>query len=203
MTPYTTPTITDKDAEATTIAIRDKVLADRVLHDKAQRAFVSTVKAYSKHQASSIFRVNDLDWEDLGKAWGLLKLPKMPELKGWGGDKSLGVPIDWDAYAYKDKEREKTRKQALIDRQNAPSSIDRAVQPDKKQTKRAWSNKLDQRQEREVRREKKRAKRDHEKWERMTPSEREKQKELESLIEQVKARKLEEDRFGEFEGFDD
>ena len=79
----TTPAIevSAEEADAATKTMRETVLADRAIHDKAQRAFPSWVKAYSKHQASHIFRINDLDWEDLGKAWALLKLPKMPELK--------------------------------------------------------------------------------------------------------------------------
>ncbi|KAI4169821.1 MAG: hypothetical protein LQ346_008928, partial [Caloplaca aetnensis] len=92
ITPLTTPAIesTDRDASAAAEAIRHVVLADRALHDKAQRGFVSWVRAYSKHQASSIFRVADLDWADLGRAWGLLKLPRMPELRNLDVDRSLG-----------------------------------------------------------------------------------------------------------------
>ena len=52
------------------------------------KAFVSFVRAYSKHEASYIFRVKDLDLIGIAKSFGLLRLPKMPELKdrdtsGW------------------------------------------------------------------------------------------------------------------------
>ena len=52
------------------------------------KAFVSFVQAYSKHEASYIFRVKDLDLVGVAKSFGLLRLPKMPELKlidreGW------------------------------------------------------------------------------------------------------------------------
>ena len=187
-------------------AIRQTVLSDRAFNDKAQRGFVSWVRSYSKHQASSIFRVDDLDWQDLGNAWGLLKLPKMPELKNWEGDRSLGVVVDWDGYAYKDKKREEVRRRALAERkvESSTTTTDRvpALRPDKQQLKRAWSNKLDARDERELRRNKKRTKRDWEKWEKMTPVEREKHRELERMIDEVKARNAEEDEFGTFEGFD-
>ena len=192
--------VTDEDARAATQAIRKTVLSDRAFNDKAQRGFVSWVRSYSKHQASSIFRIGDLDWEDLGNAWGLLKLPKMPELKNWEGDKSLGLDIDWDAYAYKDKKREDMRKRALAERKEVPIAADVR---EKKQLKRAWSNKLDARDEREVRRNKKRTRREREKWEKMTPAEREEQRELERLIDEVKAKKTVDDKFGTFEGFDD
>jgi ATP-dependent RNA helicase DDX55/SPB4 len=55
---------------------------------QAAKAFVSFVRAYSKHEASYIFRIKDLDLIGIGKSFGLLRLPKMPELKakikdGW------------------------------------------------------------------------------------------------------------------------
>ena len=206
ITPLTTPNVkvTNEDARAVTNAIRQTVLSDRAFNDKAKRGFVSWVRSYSKHQASSIFRVGDLDWQDLGNAWGLLRLPKMPELKMWEGDKSLGVVVDWDAYAYRDKKREGVRRLALAEK-NEPSARKDTVplRPERKQLKRAWSNKLDARDEREMRRNKKRTKRDWDKWEKMTPAEREKHQELQRMIDEVKARKAEEDRFGTFEGFDD
>ena len=209
ITPLTTPNldVTDQDARAATKAIRQTVLSDRALNDKAKRGFVSWVRSYSKHQASSIFRIADLDWEDLGNAWGLLKLPKMPELKKWEGDKSLGMDMDWNAYAYKDKKREDARKQALVEKDEVSLTSETAPPPppprEKKQVKRAWSDKLDARDEREMRRGKKRTKRDWEKWEKMTPAEREQKRELERMIDEVKARKAEEDKLGTFEGFDD
>ena len=105
VTPLLSPSIavTDEDANQISLQMRKQVLLDRAIHDKAQRAFPSWVKSYSKHQASHIFRINELDWQDLGNAWGLLKLPKMPELKSWEGDKSLGFVVDFQDYAYKDK----------------------------------------------------------------------------------------------------
>ncbi|KAK4695742.1 ATP-dependent RNA helicase DDX55/SPB4, partial [Lecanoromycetidae sp. Uapishka_2] len=205
VTPLATPhvDITCEDAQEVTETLRRTVKKDRAYHDKAQRGFVSSIQAYSKHQASSIFRVADVDWEDVGMAWGLLKLPKMPELRKWEGDKSLGVKIDWNSYEYKDKKREEQRKKAAADRQEIPKMGGVMPQVEKKQPKRAWSDKLDARDERELRRNKKHKKRAHEKWEKMTPSEREKQLELERMIEQVKAKKIDEDTYEDFEGFGD
>lgn len=195
--------VSDETATRATAAMRRVVLADRALHDKGQRAFVSWVKSYSKHHASSIFRVADLSWADLGNAWSLLRLPKMPELKRWEGDRSLGLHVDFDAYAYKDKQREKLRKEALEAQksENADAMPEQASR--KKAASRAWSQKLDQRDEREKRRDKKRTRREREKWEKMTPEEQGKQQELERMIEDVKRRKLEQDVNEVFEGFDD
>jgi len=51
-------------------------------------AFVSFVKAYSKHEAAYIFRIKKLDFIGVAQSFGLLRLPRMPELKdiprdGW------------------------------------------------------------------------------------------------------------------------
>ncbi|MCJ1414397.1 ATP-dependent rRNA helicase spb4 [Xylographa parallela] len=195
--------VSSTEVEAITGKLRISVLTDRAFHDKAQRGFVSWVKSYSKHQASSIFRVADLDWEDSGKAWGLLKLPKMPELKRWEGDKSLGVKVDFSNYAYKDKQREQVRRHEQKEREEVallPKTTESLSAP--RPLKRAWSQKLDQRDERELRRTKKQTRREKERWEQMTPAEREKHAELQRLIEDVKRKKAEEDQYEEFAGFD-
>ena len=62
---------------------------------QATKGFVSFVRAYSKHEASYIFRLKDLDLVGVAKSYGLLRLPRMPELKdtdktGWE-DESLDV----------------------------------------------------------------------------------------------------------------
>lgn len=205
VTVLTHPQISLSEDDATTAigAMRKVVLADRALHDKGQRAFVSWVKAYSKHHASSIFRVGDLSWAELGNAWSLLRLPRMPELKRWEGDRNLGLHVNFDAYTYKDKQREKLRKQALEARESGIPDAMHEPASRKKAVSRAWSQKLDQRDEKERRRDKKRTRREREQWEKMTPEEQAKQRELERMIEDVKRRKLEEDVNEAFEGFDD
>lgn len=192
-----------EEAQAATETMRRVVLSDRALHDKAQRAFVSWVKSYSKHQAMSIFRIDDLDWADLGKGWALIKLPKMPELKRWEGDKTLGLEVDFESYAYKEKQRELLRRQAM--QEQAKVGVKNAGDKPhvKKEMKRAWSQQHDQHDEREKRREKKLLKRERQRWERMSPAERKKQQELENMIEQVKRKRREETSHEEFEGFDD
>ena len=195
--------ISPEEAQAAARTMRDAVMADRAIHDKAQRAFPSWVKSYSKHQASHIFRINELDWEDLGLAWALLKLPKMPELKNWTGDRSLGLEIDFAAYRYKDKQREMLRQQAMREREVDDTAVPKDGAMARKVQKRAWSDKKEQQEEREKRREKKRIKRERTQWEQMTPSEREERRKLEDMIEQVKRKRLEEDQLEEFAGFDD
>jgi ATP-dependent RNA helicase DDX55/SPB4 len=195
--------ITHEEAKLVISKMRKEVLADRALYDKGQRAFVSWVKAYSKHQASSIFRVADLDWTELGNAWGLVRLPKMPELKKWQGDKTLGVKIDMAEYAYKDKAREKARRVAMEEEKNKAPYVPSEEALRKRKEREAWSHKHEQQDVKEARREKKRRKREAERLEKMTEEEMAKEKEVQELVEQVRKKRLEEENDEEFRGFDD
>jgi ATP-dependent RNA helicase DDX55/SPB4 len=84
-----------EEVRQTVDRMRAIVLKDRALHEKGMKAFVSHVRAHSKHQTASIFRVVDLDWRDLAESFALLKMPKMPELKKLRtGPIDLGVDFD-------------------------------------------------------------------------------------------------------------
>lgn len=194
--------ITEDAAKEVVSRMRKAVLADRALYDKGQRGFVSWVQAYSKHQASSIFKVSELDWTELGHAWGLVRLPKMPELKKWEGDRTLGVKLDMSEFEYKDKTREKARRVAMEEAKNAAPYVPNEEQIRKRKERESWSQKHEQQDVKEQRREKKRKKREAERLQNLTPEEMEKEKELQALIEQVKRKNLE-DEEPEFEGFDD
>ena len=193
--------VTAVHAADATARIRDAVRRDRALHDAAQRGFVSWVRAYSKHQASSIFRVKDLPWEDLGRAWGLLKMPVMPELKKWDGDRSLGVEVDWETYAYKDKQREKHRKEEMEKRKEGGPHMELNGKGLKKEGSEAWSQNKEIKATREHRREKRKAKRELEREAKMTPKEINEKMKLHKMIEEVRRQTAAQD--DTFEGFDD
>ena len=193
--------VADQDAQLVTSRMRDQVLKDRALYDKGQRGFVSWCKSYSKHQASSIFRVDDLDWTDLGNAWGLIRLPKMPELKKWEGDKTLGVKLNMSEYEYKDKIREKARRVAMEEAKNAGPYVPSEEALKKRKDREAWSQKNELHDVKEAKRERKRRKWEAERLGNMTEEERAKEVELQKLIEQVKKKNLEDEE--EFKGFDD
>lgn len=192
--------ITDEDAYETSKKLQQIVLDDRGLYEKAQKAFVSWLRSYSKHQASSIFRVADLDWADLAKGWGLLKLPKMPELKGWDKSQFVGPEVDWDKYAYKDKQREKQRKQDLA----APViQKEPKMEGKKRDVSHAWSDKVEHKANKAVKRSKKEAKREFERREKMTDAEREVEDETQRMVEKVRKQQLEAKSENDtFEGFD-
>ncbi|OTB04906.1 hypothetical protein M426DRAFT_57981 [Hypoxylon sp. CI-4A] len=198
ITPLTYPEIAVDDAAArdTTKKIRDTVRQDRTLHDKAQKAFVSWVRSYSKHTASSIFRVSDLDWTDLGHAWGLLRLPKMPELKKFTGDKFLGVQIDWDAYAYAKKDREKLRLDALQKYREGQDgegkkNDEEAQKAKRKRNAEAWSEKHEKEDVRVLRRDKKKRKREAERKQGLSEQEMAKEMDLDRLLEEVRRKNKE------------
>ncbi|CAM1509078.1 Fc.00g028170.m01.CDS01 [Cosmosporella sp. VM-42] len=203
--------VTEADASAATQKIRDLVKHDRALYDKAAKAFVSWARSYNAHQATSIFRVADLDWEDLGNAWGLLRLPRMPELKNWKGDKLLGQDIDWDTYGYQDKTREKARKEAL-EAIKSGEAAGKKVDPKRKRNNEAWSAKHEKEDERVERREKRRKKREAEKMSTMTEEEKVEQMKLEEMIQEIRRQNLTKAKAAaaaakkdddEFQGFDD
>lgn len=192
--------------------MRQIVRQDRAIHDKAQKAFVSWVRSYSKHQASSIFRVAKLDWHDLVLGWALLRLPKMPELKQFDR-KTLDLPmVDWDTYAYKDKLREEKRQRESFDvhaggvesEPQAKSGKDSVQQEEavrKRNQNSAWSEKVERKSTREVKRQKRGAKREHERNSKMTEGEKDRQAETQRMIEEVK-RQTKADKENSFEGFD-
>ncbi|RYP80669.1 hypothetical protein DL769_002351 [Monosporascus sp. CRB-8-3] len=210
--------VSDSEAEGTTHKIREIVKKDRALHDRAQKAFVSWVRSYSKHVASSIFSVKNLDWVDLGHAWGLLRLPKMPETKSLNLDRSLGVQMDWDAYAYAQKDREKQRLAALQSNDTEKGAPETAEEQraKRKRNAEAWSGKHEQEETRAARREKRRKKREAERSGKMTDEERAREAELQRMLEEIRRKNREkyakeqqlegESKSGggddEFEGFD-
>ncbi|KAI1632275.1 DEAD/DEAH box helicase [Biscogniauxia mediterranea] len=215
ITPLLRPKVVvdDAAADAATQRIREVVRQDRALHDKAQRAFPSWVRSYSKHTASSIFRVADLDWASLGRAWGLLRLPRMPEARAFQGDRSLGAgDIDWDAFAYKNKAREKQRQATLTtpgpaDKEKARTKEEEieAHKAKRKRNAEAWSDKHDREDLRAARRDKKKRRREAERKAHLTEEERLKEMDLQRLLEEVRRKNQKSGGEGgddEFEGFD-
>ncbi|KAI0438417.1 ATP-dependent rRNA helicase SPB4 [Xylaria telfairii] len=197
--------ISDLEADQTTTRIRDIVKKDRALYDKAQKAFVSWVRSYSKHTTSSIFRTKDLDWALLGNGWGLLRLPKMPEARHFEGDRSLGCDIDWDKYAYQNKTREAQRLEALNAAPPDPAEAD-AHRAKRKRNAEAWSGNREQQETRVARRDKKQRKREAERREKMTGEEKARDMDLAQLLAAIRKENQKKYANGgnddEFEGFD-
>ncbi|KAF1813587.1 DEAD-domain-containing protein [Eremomyces bilateralis CBS 781.70] len=178
-------------------AVRDQAYQDRAVYEKAQKAFVSWVRAYAEHDAKSIFRIKDVDWKELAEGWALLRLPRMPEAKAWEGDKNLGLTIDWKEYAFQDKVREKRRREEMELGVEKPNPKAKKFRDSKKEPN-SWSKEKEKKQVKEERREKKQDKREKERIANMTEDERRKQTELEGMIKKIRTQPDEET----WEGFD-
>ncbi|XP_024051895.1 ATP-dependent RNA helicase DDX55 [Terrapene carolina triunguis] len=93
--------------------LKTLALADRAMFEKGMKAFVSCVQAYAKHECNLIFRIKDLDFASFARGFALLRMPKMPELKGKCFSDFVPVSIDTDSIPFKDKNREKQRQKLL------------------------------------------------------------------------------------------
>ena len=86
------------------------IFADRDLLEKGTRAFVASVRAYKEHRCEYVFQYASLDLSEYAKAFNLLRVPKMKELRegkipGFVEEKQHIV----EAIPFKDKAREKQR----------------------------------------------------------------------------------------------
>ncbi|KAK2071032.1 hypothetical protein P8C59_005489 [Phyllachora maydis] len=202
--------VSDEEAEEASAKLRAQAQADRSVYELGKTAFVSWVRSYSKNTAGSIFRVSDLDWRDLAQGWGLLELPKMPELRKLDVDRSLGLGIDTESIAFLDKKREKKRQIELAEWKEAKThraESEPQVRSGRKKNE-AWSAKHDREEVKAARREKKRRKREAEKTSRMSEAERQEHQKLEQLVDQVRRRNEAAARAStlgdaDFEGFSD
>ena len=93
--------------------MRDLQKQDRLVFDKANRAFVSYVQAYNKHECNLILRLKDIDLGSLALGFGLLRMPRMPELKGRDTSSFKQQDIDINSIGYSNKQREKNRLEKL------------------------------------------------------------------------------------------
>ncbi|KAI8983491.1 P-loop containing nucleoside triphosphate hydrolase protein [Pilobolus umbonatus] len=142
--------------------IRTIVKKDRAMSDLATMAFVTWARSYSKHEANYIFRIKNIDLCQLATGYGLLKLPKMPEIKAQlkqkdAVDSFVPEQLDWDTFKYTDKKKEAKRLRELKEYQdkmksNKPNQI--------RKVKTAWSEKIDARERKQVRKEKKQKKKE-------------------------------------------
>lgn len=156
--------IDQKDHDLFQKKLREYMLEDRARHELGVKSYVGFIRYYSKHIASSIFRMASLDYLAVAKMYGLLRLPKMPETRyinkdampenGW-----LGDVIDMDKYSYADKQQEKSRLDNL--EQDKLKKIEDAKRRKELKVKNdAWSSKLETKENKQERREKMKRKRE-------------------------------------------
>lgn len=133
--------------------IKKWILKDRLRHDRGVRAYVSFVRYYSKHTASSIFRLQNLDYLGVAKMYGLLRLPKMPELTNYLKDNFptdgyLDTEVIFNDYKYLDPVKEEKRIEEEKIREKREQKIEKK-QKVKENT--PWSQKVQKKAERNER----------------------------------------------------
>ncbi|XP_032597516.1 probable ATP-dependent RNA helicase DDX55 homolog [Drosophila grimshawi] len=144
-------------------------LADRGIYDKGMRAFVSHVRAYTKHECSAILRLKDLDLGKMATAYGLLQLPRMPELKNYTGAGFIAPKCELNLakLSYKNAQKEQLRQQKQLILEQTGSWPGKQ-KPHMKRTE-SWDHtkraKLDAKSKKELRKAKKERKRKREKEE--------------------------------------
>lgn len=147
-------------AADTLSCVRSLQLQDRAVMDKAQRAFVSYIQAYAKHECNVILSLKDLNFGRLATGFGLLKLPKMPELKGKNISDFEELEIDFNSIPYIDCQREQVRQERLkIYKETGvwPKSQQTNKRPAQKQTE-PWSRSKQHKMERKNKRDRRKLK---------------------------------------------
>lgn len=141
------------------------MLEDRARHEAAVKSYVGFVRYYQKHLASSIFRMQTLDYLGIARMYALLRLPKMPETRyisnelmpenGWLTSEIL----DMDKYAYADPAKE-TARLASMEEEKQKKINDAKTRKLLKKKNESWSTKTDTKETKAVRREKNQRKRE-------------------------------------------
>lgn len=115
---------TNADVHALAQEYRDRIhskqIGNRSIFDKANRAFVSHIQAYSKHECNFLLRVSDLNLAKIASCYGLLKMPLMPELKQKNANCAQSddfiapkMAFDINEIRYKNKQQEEARQRKL------------------------------------------------------------------------------------------
>ncbi|TID13588.1 hypothetical protein CANINC_004850 [Pichia inconspicua] len=153
-----TPTLSEESSKWFDDYYTKWLLIDRIRYDHAVRCYVAYAKYYSKHVASSIFRMAEIDYKKLAKLHGLRRYPKMPEnkyIKDFPEDGWFDNSINFDTYAYKDPVKEQERLTELKSEQRKKERKEKALMKKHLADKNsAWSKKIDGKETKQERREK-------------------------------------------------
>ncbi|OLY82161.1 ATP-dependent rRNA helicase SPB4 [Smittium mucronatum] len=166
LTPFTekNKNYPDQDIENDDLleSIRKSICSDRETYEKGLLAFVSFVRSYQKHDAHYIFSLKSIDLALVAKGFALLHLPRMPELQNINSENFKKFDFDYEKIPYSDKIREKQRlaKIAQHKSENSAEGDSNKERKNKKRKPESWSNKIDSKEKKQIRLEKKIKKRD-------------------------------------------
>uniref|UniRef100_A0A1A9UNF7 ATP-dependent RNA helicase n=1 Tax=Glossina austeni TaxID=7395 RepID=A0A1A9UNF7_GLOAU len=88
---------------------------DKSIFDRGVRAFVSHIRAYTKHECNAILRLKDMDLGKAATGYGLLQMPRMPELKTLKADNFIGPDfnVDIQKLSYRNPQKEQARQEKI------------------------------------------------------------------------------------------
>ncbi|CAL8081090.1 unnamed protein product [Calicophoron daubneyi] len=95
--------------EVVTAQLRKVCMKDKLVYEKSIRAFVSYVQFYRKHECHLLLKLKDLNLGRLANAFGLLKLPRMPELRCTDTSAFNAPSVDVNKLKYRQKSVAKQR----------------------------------------------------------------------------------------------
>uniref|UniRef100_A0A1A9WGS6 ATP-dependent RNA helicase n=1 Tax=Glossina brevipalpis TaxID=37001 RepID=A0A1A9WGS6_9MUSC len=146
------------DLKTTLEKLHKLQMSDKSIFDKGVRAFVSHIRAYTKHECNAILRLKDMDLGKAATGYGLLQMPRMPELKTLKVDNFIGpdFKVDIQKLSYRNPQKEKVRQDKI------KAYEETGLWPTKKKRKKlteSWEqskrNKLDGKTKKELRKAKK------------------------------------------------
>uniref|UniRef100_A0A0N4ZH77 ATP-dependent RNA helicase n=1 Tax=Parastrongyloides trichosuri TaxID=131310 RepID=A0A0N4ZH77_PARTI len=110
---YTVDNITDEETDEFRNKLIERHSHDRDLLELATRAYMSLIKAFTTHDCQVVCKGRNMDLVGYANSYGLLRLPKLPELarRDLSGFKRPNIKCS--DVPYKDEAREAERQKAL------------------------------------------------------------------------------------------
>ncbi|VDN60543.1 unnamed protein product [Dracunculus medinensis] len=128
------PNLTAVKAEQLRQKIIKMASKDRLILERGTSAFVSFIESYLRHDCSVVCPFKELDVVGHAHSYGLLRLPKMKELKGLDLTSFKRSNIDTAIIKFKDKNREKQRQMKLVELRKNENKIHKSTDLSNKRT---------------------------------------------------------------------
>ncbi|XP_003376930.1 ATP-dependent RNA helicase DDX55 [Trichinella spiralis] len=107
---------TTEDCDKMLEVLRERALRSREILEAGTRAFVSYIQSYCKHDCYIVCSLKAMDVVNVAHCYGLLRLPRMPELSGRDLSRFKRSSVDTSTIAYKDSKKEEKRLQLMEQR---------------------------------------------------------------------------------------
>ncbi|KRZ27062.1 ATP-dependent RNA helicase DDX55, partial [Trichinella pseudospiralis] len=114
-----------EDCDKMLEVLRERALSSREILEAGTKAFVSYIQSYCKHDCYIVCSLKSyaenlsLDVVNVAHCYGLLKLPRMPELAGRDLSQFKRSSVNTSTIAYKDSKKEEKRLQLMEQRRKS------------------------------------------------------------------------------------